>query len=102
MPSSRSKALSALRRALQTGNVQNWTFRQLYHFVSDEAATSNSDRAAALIVGTILEEVLEIAISTHFVGWTGLAESEIDKQRNLLFGYSSYELSPLSSFAARI
>jgi hypothetical protein len=102
MPSPRSKAIASLRRALKIRNVENTTFRELYHFNSAGSEQTNSDRAAALIVGTILEESLEIAISTHFVGWKDVSETNREIQRDQLFGYGSYELSPLSSFASRI
>jgi hypothetical protein len=100
--SQRSKTLKVLRAALQRRTVENTTFQSLRQFTTKAAAESNADRATALIIGALLEQALEVAILTHFVGWRELTEEKRASERNVVFGYGADEMSPLHSFAARI
>jgi hypothetical protein len=94
--------MASLRRALKARLDGDRTLRELFHFDHPNSTQAHADRAIALICGTILEQSLEIAITTHFRGWKDLSEDDRQIQREHTFGYPSFELAALASFASRI
>jgi DNA-binding MltR family transcriptional regulator len=97
MPRSRSKsprarALEALRQLLRDQVTDEDTLPGLFDFENHDLRRY-ADRAAALITGTILEQGLEYALTSHFI------ELDSNERRDL---FSEDADAPLSSFAARV
>lgn len=91
---SRREAFEALRRFIDKSLISpEDTLPEIFEFeVTDDRRFA--DRAAALIVVSLLEDALKTAISTHFVPTD-------DNAINQLFG-SGIDDGPLATFSARI
>ena len=91
MPRSRRKTLEALTQLSQERVTDEDTLPGLFDFENHDPRRYG-DRAAALITGTILEQGLEYALTSHFV------ELNSNERRDL---FSADADAPLSSFAAK-
>jgi hypothetical protein len=92
----RREALEALRRLLRDQVNSDNTLPELFEFERATDYRRYADRAAALIVATLLEQALETAISTHFIQL-----EDADKNR-LFIGSGGGDDGLLATFSARI
>jgi hypothetical protein len=92
----RREALEALRTLLRDRVSSDDTLPEIFEFERVTDYRRYADRAAALIVATLLEQALETAILTHFVPL-----EDTDKNR-LFIGGGSGDDGLLATFSARI